>query len=104
MEYLPYIRTTIQKLTHIICHFQCLDKYKITFKLSLCKIFFLLSHLNGVNDLTYQLYKGSYMSAHVLLILLNELGKRDKMRGLSSILSLFFATSLINLIIREREC
>ena len=35
------------------------------------------------------LYRGSYMSAHVLLILLNELGKRDKMRGLSSILSLF---------------
>ena len=30
------------------------------------------------------------MSAHVLWILLNELGKRDKMRGLSSILSLFF--------------
>ena len=29
------------------------------------------------------------MSAHVLLILLNELGKRDKMRGLSSNLSLF---------------
>ena len=29
------------------------------------------------------------MSVHVLLILLNELGKRDKMRGLSSILSLF---------------
>ena len=29
------------------------------------------------------------MSAHVLLILLNELGKRDKMRGLQSILSLF---------------
>ena len=29
------------------------------------------------------------MSAHVLLILLNELGKRDKMRGLSSIVSLF---------------
>ena len=34
------------------------------------------------------------MSARVLLNLLNELGKRDKMRGLSSILSLF-ATSLI---------
>ena len=33
--------------------------------------------------------RGSYMSAHVLLILLNELGKRDKMRGLPSILSLF---------------
>ena len=29
------------------------------------------------------------MSAHVLLNLLNELRKRDKMRGLSSILSLF---------------
>ena len=33
--------------------------------------------------------RGSYMSAHVLLTLLNELGKRDKMRGLPSILSLF---------------
>ena len=29
------------------------------------------------------------MSAHVLLNLLNELGKRDRMRGLQSILSLF---------------
>ena len=29
------------------------------------------------------------MSAHVLLSLLNELGKRDKMRGLLSILSHF---------------
>ena len=27
----------------------------------------------------YGLYRGSYMSAHVLLNLLNELGKRDKM-------------------------
>ena len=35
------------------------------------------------------LNRGSYMSAYVLLNLLNELGKRDKMRGLSSILSLF---------------
>ena len=33
--------------------------------------------------------RGSYMSAHVLLILLDELKKRDKMRGLPSILSLF---------------
>ena len=31
--------------------------------------------------------RGSYMSAHVLN-LLNELGKRDKMRGLPGILSL----------------
>ena len=29
------------------------------------------------------------MSAHVLLNLLNEFGKRDKMRGLSSVFSLF---------------
>ena len=34
-------------------------------------------------------HRGSYTSAHVLLNLLNELGKRDKMRGLPSILSLF---------------
>ena len=41
------------------------------------------------------------MSAHVLLNLLNELKKRDKMRGLPSILSL--AMSLINSIIQEHE-
>ena len=29
------------------------------------------------------------MSAHVLLNLLNELGKRDKMRGMPSLLALF---------------
>ena len=34
------------------------------------------------------------MSAHILLNLSNELGKRDKMRGLPSIY-IFFATSLI---------
>ena len=36
-----------------------------------------------------RIYRESYMSAHVLLNLLNELGKRDKMRGLPSILSFF---------------
>ena len=36
------------------------------------------------------------MSAHVLLNLLNKLSKIDKMRGLPSILSLFFAMKLIN--------
>ena len=41
------------------------------------------------------------MSAHVLLNLLNEMRKRDKMRGLSSMLSLFFAAGLINSIIQE---
>ena len=33
--------------------------------------------------------RGSYMSAHVLLNLLNELRKRNKMRGLLSILFSF---------------
>ena len=44
------------------------------------------------------------MSAHFLLNLLNELGKRDKMRGLPSILSLFRNEFLINSIIQEHEC
>ena len=44
------------------------------------------------------------MSTHVLLNLLNELGKSDKIRGLLSILSLFFAMSLINSIIQEHDC
>ena len=35
------------------------------------------------------IYRASYMSAHVSLNLSNELGKRDEMRGLPSILSLF---------------
>ena len=37
----------------------------------------------------HEIYRGSYLSAPVLLNLLNELGKRDKMRSLPSILSLF---------------
>ena len=55
-------------------------------------------------DLVCALYRGSYMSAHVLLNLLNKLGKRDKMRGLPSIFFSFFRTSLINSIIQEHEC
>ena len=35
------------------------------------------------------LNRGSYMRAHVLLNLLSKLGKRDKIQGLPSILSLF---------------
>ena len=44
-----------------------------------------------------------YMSAHVLLNLLNKLRKRDKMGGLPSILSLF-RNRLVNSIIQEHEC
>ena len=40
-------------------------------------------------SISVSVYRGSYMSAHVLLNFLNELRKRDKMRGLPSILSLF---------------
>ena len=49
-------------------------------------------HGKPVSQLMYPnqpVHRGSYMSAYVLLNLLNELGKRDKMRGLPSILSLF---------------
>ena len=37
----------------------------------------------------HYVYRGSNTSAHVLLNLLNELGKRDKMQGLPSIASYF---------------
>ena len=47
-------------------------------------IFYILSILHA-----HGIYRGSNMSAHVLLNLLNELGKRDKMRVVPSILSLF---------------
>ena len=37
----------------------------------------------------YPIHRGSYISAHVSLNLSNKSGRRDKMRGLPSILSLF---------------
>ena len=56
--------------------------------------FFMLSHSPGhkgdVRNCLSSLYRGSYMSAHVVLNLLKELRKSDKMQGLSSIL-LFFS-------------
>ena len=56
-----------------------------------CKVFSCLApNLTlTVYPMGHAIHRGSYMSAHVLLNLLNELGKRDKMRGLPSILSLF---------------
>ena len=44
----------------------------------------------------------THMSAHVLLNLSNELRKRDKMRDLSSILSLF-TTSLLDSYYRSKN-
>ena len=62
---------------------------------------------NSRVDLSYDtkklLKRGLDMSARVLLNLLNELGKRDKMLR-SRAFYLFYATSLINLIIQEYEC
>ena len=46
-------------------------------------------YFDNDNCVESKLHRGSYMSADVLLNLLNEFGKRDKMRGLSSTLSLF---------------
>ena len=40
-------------------------------------------------SLFYTINRGSHMSAYVLLNIFSMLGKRDKMRGLASILSLF---------------
>ena len=65
-----------------------------TFKVLIYLFFVLYIHMEtlylvGQQDLHSIIDRGSYMSAHVLLNLLNELGKRDKMRGLPSILSLF---------------
>ena len=50
-----------------------------------------LFHLDECCLLVYgeSSHRGSYMSAHVLLNLFKKLGKRDKMPGLPSILSLF---------------
>ena len=48
-------------------------------------------------------YRGSYMSVHVLLHLSNELGKRDKCKACQA-LYLFSPTSLINSLIQEHEC
>ena len=45
---------------------------------------------HSVRSMTHcEFHRGSYMSVHVLLNLSNEFEKRDKMRGLPSILSLF---------------
>ena len=45
------------------------------------------------------------MSVHVLLNLLNELGKRDKMRGKAcQPFYLLFTKSIINSVIQKHEC
>ena len=68
--------------------------YYINQSASIQSIVHILISFNAMHLVVYLnykelLYRGSYMSAHVLLNLLNELEKRDKIRGLPSILSLF---------------
>ena len=52
---------------------------------------------------TYVIYIGSYVNAHVLLNLLNEFGKMIKCEVCGSFYH-FFTTSLINSITQEYEC
>ena len=49
---------------------------------------FLVLQLYCLGRVDYVIYRGSNLSAHVLLNLLNEFWKRNQMRGLPSILSL----------------
>ena len=55
------------------------------------------------DQLNICIHKGSYTSDHVLLNLLNELGKKIRCKALSNILS-FSPTSLINSVKRKHEC
>ena len=50
------------------------------------------------------IYRGSYMSAHVLLNLLNELAEKETKCKACLAFYLFSATSLINSIIQEHQC
>ena len=50
----------------------------------------------------YTINRGSYMSAHVLLTLLNELGKKIACEACRA--CYLFETSLINSIIQKHEC
>ena len=61
-----------------------------------------MSRLNYYGP-AHEINTGSYMSAHVLMNLSNDLGKRDKMRGILSILSLF-CNEFKNSIIQEQVC
>ena len=74
------------KVAFLRCYFLHIFTRKYIFYTSYP--FFVRKKQNGDKNGTL-VYRGSYMSAHVLLNLLNELWKRDKMRGLPSILSLF---------------
>ena len=50
---------------------------------------YVIEKINIFTSTRKKIHRGSYMSAHILMNLLNELRKSDKMQGLSSILLLF---------------
>ena len=58
---------------------------------------------NAGNFVPNYIFRGSYTSAHVLLNLLNKLGKSDKMEACRAFYH-FFATSLKYSIIQGHEC
>ena len=100
-------RVGLQKITYffsfgpIVLRFQC-----VCALVSLpygAMGWFLICDCGVSSSYSLVLYRGSYMSAPVLLNLLNELRKIYKMQGLPSFY-LFLATSLINSIIQEHEC
>ena len=71
--------------SHVRAHFLAKNEYALARR---CH-----GHTSQTNAfITFLLNRGSYMSAHVLLNLLNELRKRDKMRACRAFY-LFFATS-----------
>ena len=69
-------------------------------------LYFMSEHVLKFYNLEYlyicsNVNRGSYMSAHISLNLINELRKRDKVRGLTSFL---FSQCLINSLKHEHEC
>ena len=97
------MRSSIQKV-NIIAISTCLSLFSVDGKMEFPnyglfmspKIVFILVNNSSVSSLFvkvpikwYLIHRGSNMSAPVFLNLFNELWKRNKMRGLLSILSLF---------------
>ena len=90
-----------------ICSNCCFSQSRCAFLITSRQFCLKTTRVNVLKQLLFmapdKIYRGSYISAHVLLNLLNKLKKCNKMRGLPSILSLF-AKSLINSVIQEHKC
>ena len=84
IEWGHYSQTKHKKQQQIIC-FDCV--YNVISTVRSCSRMF--SIILSCSLLKRSTYRGSYVIPHVYLSLSNELGKIDKMRGLSRSLSLF---------------